>query len=185
MYKKILSMLIIIIILLAISSDGSDRRKTHLSSEEKLMFELINRERIMQGIKKLEVSAELCDVARKYALELAKYNYISHISIVDGSTPLERVLRSNYYKYYIGQIGVGENLARANALDIYNIHKMFMDSREHAENILNPRYNEVGIAIIHHNNTTYYVVLFAYRKNFLKTIIVVVAIILMIIIAIL
>ena len=108
---------------------------------EKIMFDLVNKERMSQHLKPLEEDENLRVVARKYGKQLFKYGFFSHVSQVDGSTALERASREGI----IFQI-IGENLAYAP--DVYLAHQGLMNSKGHRENILSPDYERVGIGVV-------------------------------------
>jgi len=117
-------------------------------SEEERMLQLINHERLSRGLKPLSMNPILQHVARMHSQEMIDHDYFSHISEVDGSNPYERVVRSGYYHNYTGVRVVLENIIMdSRGPLIEEMHRRFMESPPHADNILSSHVNEVGIGL--------------------------------------
>lgn len=108
---------------------------------ERLMLDLVNKERLERGLKTLSSDNQLQAVARDYATEMFANGFFSHTSIIDGSDAAERVSQRNI-EYSL----LGENLAFAP--DAYVAHQGLMNSAGHRENILTPAFGRAGIAVI-------------------------------------
>ncbi len=108
---------------------------------ESKMFEFVNSERSKYHRNILSLDPNLRNVARKYAKEMLKYSFFSHVSKVDGSTVSERVTREGIVFIYIG-----ENLAYSP--DVYLAHEGLMNSEGHRENILSDKFGRIGIGVI-------------------------------------
>jgi len=119
---------------------SKDQLKNDAASEM-AMFNLINQERQLRGIKLLVFSQSLTEVAREYGEEMFTKGFFSHYSEVDNSSPVQRLERKN-----IDFIIAGENLAFAP--DVRIAHQGLMNSPGHRENILSPNYEKVGIGVI-------------------------------------
>jgi uncharacterized protein YkwD len=110
-----------------------------LVTEEKAMFQLINRERTQNGLPQLELDAELTKLAREKSRDMICYNYFGHQSERLGSVYDQ--LRQNGIDYRV----VGENLIGAPGYR--RAHQSLMDSPAHRGNILNPCFSKIGIGI--------------------------------------
>ncbi len=107
---------------------------------EKLLFNAINRERRDSGLDAFKRSKELAEVSRKYSSEMDETGVVAHISPISGSV-LDRTRAAR-----IALAEVSENLARAGTAR--EAHDGLMTSPAHRANILNPRYQQVGIGVV-------------------------------------
>jgi len=73
--------------------------------------------------------------------DMFEKQYFSHYSPTGEG--LEDLMKKGNYEYII----VGENLAMGNFESDEALVKSWMESPEHRENILNPRYQEIGVAV--------------------------------------
>ncbi|MGE5581162.1 MAG: CAP domain-containing protein [Bacillota bacterium] len=112
---------------------------TGLTSEESKMVNLVNQERMNQGIKPLSVNMQLVNLARLKSQDMVKNNYFDHTSPTYGS-PFD-MMRNAGIKYTTA----GENIAGAATTE--SAHQNLMNSPGHRANILNPSFNQVGIGI--------------------------------------
>lgn len=121
------------------------------------LVRLLNQERGSLGIQSLNESQKLNEAAYLKARDMIEKDYFSHQS-PDGLSPW----------YWFKQVGynyksAGENLA-IGFLDSEEVNQAWLDSPSHKANLLNPDYNEVGIAIargdFQGNKTTVVVQLF-------------------------
>jgi uncharacterized protein YkwD len=87
----------------------------------------------------LKLADKLNDAAREHAQDMAKHNMLSH-SGSDGSTPAVRVTRERYTWRV-----VGENVA-SGPTTADEVVAGWLESPHHCENIMDPRYTEMGIA---------------------------------------
>lgn len=105
------------------------------------IVENVNIERQKQGNSILVRSKSLDKAAMLKAKDMIGNNYFAHTS-PDGIDPWHWVTKVDYqYKY------AGENLAMdfktANA-----VHKAWMKSPSHKENIISEKYTEIGVAVV-------------------------------------
>jgi uncharacterized protein YkwD len=107
---------------------------------EATMLELINRERIANGLAPLAADPEMTEVARLHSADMFARSYFSH-NTPEGKTPFER-MKDRDVRYRTA----GENLALAPTLQI--AHTGLMNSPGHRANILQPRFGRVGIGIL-------------------------------------
>jgi hypothetical protein len=104
------------------------------------VIELVNQARNQQGLLELPENETLDKIAQDKLEDMIKNNYFAHTS-PKGVTPWSWYEREGYdYKY------AGENLA-INFLTAEGQHKAWMDSPTHKKNILNPQFQEVGVAV--------------------------------------
>ncbi|MBS4007865.1 MAG: hypothetical protein KGZ45_05510 [Clostridium sp.] len=110
----------------------------HLPNVRELeVFFQTNRERLNQNADPLALSGHLSFIARQKAKDMIIHRYFSHESPVYGF-PTEM---ANYYGF---DRGVGENIA-AGMPSSDLVMSAWMDSPGHRENILLPRYSQIGV----------------------------------------
>jgi len=131
---------------------------------------LINDERMANGLKLLSFIPELSEIARLHSQDMADHNYFSHYSL-QGLSPSDRAMARNYpcHKdagngYY--REGIGENILKEGLYDSmeivvfypeydWNTQKelarkaveLWMNSPGHRKNILDSDYDRQGIGI--------------------------------------
>ncbi len=91
------------------------------------------------AVPPLTLSATLSKVAMTHSRDMAAHDLFDHIGS-DGSSPADRVTRSGY-KWRM----VGENLA-SGITTAEAAMTGWLDSPHHCENIMGPRFTEMGIA---------------------------------------
>jgi hypothetical protein len=99
-----------------------------------------NEKRVSAGLKPLVYNERLADAARRKAANMFSENYWAHNS-PSGKTPWVWFNEAGYKYVY-----AGENLAK----DFGSTDRMmeaWMASPTHKENIVNPKYSEIGIAV--------------------------------------
>ena len=87
----------------------------------------------------LASSAQLSQVARAYARDMATWGYMNHTGH-DGSSPAQRITRSGYR-----WSEVGENLA-SGVMTADEVVAGWLGSPEHCANLMAPLYRQVGVA---------------------------------------
>lgn len=114
--------------------------------EEQRFVDLVNSERTAKGLKPLQVDPLLIEIARGHSKEMCDKNYFDHISPTPGlRTPLDRFLAEVRHRPRWAL--VGENLFYCSIVDVNRGHTCFMDSNTHRANIMNPRYDRIGVGI--------------------------------------
>lgn len=123
------------------------------SSDSTYLLTTHNNIRQKNNIPNLILNETLSKVALNYCIEIDKSGNFSHIGL-DRSTIGVRVTRENYFWR-----AVGENLGSKyqNSIDVM---KGWTNSPRHLENILDPKYTEVGFA----HCADYWVTVFARPK---------------------
>ncbi|MFA5131123.1 MAG: CAP domain-containing protein [Patescibacteria group bacterium] len=105
------------------------------------ILSLTNESRIANDVSPLNSNAILNQAAQSKAEDMLINDYFSHTS-PDGRMPWNFVNR-NSYAYTL----VGENLA-LNFLGADDAHAALMASPGHKKNILNPKYTDLGLAVV-------------------------------------
>lgn len=100
-----------------------------------------NQQRAKLGLTTLKYNPVLSQSATKKAQDMFANNYWSHNS-PNGTTPWD-FFKSAGYKYSVA----GENLAR-DFYDTESLMKAWMNSPTHKANIINTKYQEIGIGVV-------------------------------------
>lgn len=105
------------------------------------LIELTNQERRSAGLSPLKENLVLNQAALAKAQDMIKNEYFNHTS-PSGVTPWHWFKKSGYtYK------AAGENLA-IGFLDSAEVEKAWKESPSHRQNLLNPNFKEIGIAVL-------------------------------------
>ena len=104
------------------------------------IIEETNAQREKFGLLPLKESEILNESAKMKLEDMFKKEYFSHYSPTGEG--IEDLMKKVNYEYIV----VGENLAMGNFENDKEIVKAWMESPEHRENILNERYQEIGVA---------------------------------------
>lgn len=116
-----------------------DHAKVRADLEMK-MLEMVNKERMKNGLKPLRFDPEMTNVARAHSRDMFARGYFAHEN-PEGKNPFDRMKAA-----HVRFITAGENLALAQTLEI--AHTNLMNSPGHRANILNPDYGRLGIGIL-------------------------------------
>lgn len=102
---------------------------------------LTNQERVTQGLAPLTLNSQLTEAAQQKAADMFAFDYWAHVS-PKGVDPWYFVLNAGYHYRY-----AGENLARdfAHSAEVVDA---WMTSSTHRDNILNSKYQEIGVAVV-------------------------------------
>ena len=110
------------------------------NDSERQLFEALNRERIAQGLSALQWDETLFKAARQHALRMANLNMLEHQ--LPSEPKLEERLTEAGARFSV----IGENIAIGPNSN--TIHNVWMESPGHRKNILDARFNSVGIAAV-------------------------------------
>jgi len=110
-----------------------------MTKNEKIIFDLINKERTTAGLPKLAADATLFKAARLKAQDMVKNSYFSHTSPTYGS-PF-KMMKTYSVSYKVA----GENIAGNPSLE--DAVSSWMKSATHKQNILSNSYNYIGIGV--------------------------------------
>ena len=109
------------------------------------LFEATNGRRIATGLPPLRVNGYLIGIGRIRSQDMAAHNYFAHVSPVTGDNAFTLMdLHGVPYGW------AGENLAKNNYPDADTVtvaDNALWNSPPHRENILNPNYTDMGIAL--------------------------------------
>lgn len=122
------------------SGSSSSSSDSTLSSDEKEVFDLINKQRTNNGIAALKMDSEALNVARIKAQDMVNNNYFSHNSPTYGS-PFD-MLRSFKVTYKTAGENIAGNSSNSGAVNAW------MNSSGHKANILNSSFNYTGIGVV-------------------------------------
>lgn len=125
------------------SSSGNTSSSTetsNMNSDEKEVFDLINKQRTNNGLAALKNDSEVQRVARIKAQDMVDNNYFSHTSPTYGS-PFD-MLKS----FKISYKTAGENIAGNSSNS--SVVTAWMNSSGHKANILNSNFNYTGIGVV-------------------------------------
>ncbi len=107
---------------------------------EQEMFQMVNKERIANGVQPLVFDNALRDVGREHSRDMFLRGYFSHYT-PEGLSPFDRMTNAG-----ISFNAAGENLALAPSTDL--AMQGLMNSPGHRKNILDPNFNKVGIGVM-------------------------------------
>jgi len=107
---------------------------------EQAMLDLLNQERIKNGLSPLIMDPLIRNVARSHSMDMLQRGYFDHNDL-SGATPSDRLMLA----HATFQVA-GENLALAPSIDLAHIG--LMNSPKHRENILDPDFGRIGIGVM-------------------------------------
>ena len=125
------------------SSSGNTSSSTetsNMNSDEKEVFDLINKQRTNNGLAALKNDSEVQRVARIKAQDMVDNNYFSHTSPTYGS-PFD-MLKSFKISYKTARENIAGNSSNSSAVTAW------MNSSGHKANILNSNFNYTGIGVV-------------------------------------
>ena len=125
------------------SSSGNTSSSTetsNMNSDEKEVFDLINKQRTNNGLAALKNDSEVQRVTRIKAQDMVDYNYFSHTSPTYGS-PFD-MLKSFKISYKTAGENIAGNSSNSSAVTAW------MNSSGHKANILNSNFNYTGIGVV-------------------------------------
>lgn len=108
--------------------------------DQKRLIELTNVERQKMGLSQVSENAALDQAATLKAQNMLQENYWAHFA-PSGKTPWDFILGSGYKFTF-----AGENLAK-NFYKSDDVIAAWMASSTHRDNLLNPKYKDIGIAV--------------------------------------
>lgn len=107
--------------------------------DSRAVIALVNESRVKEGLQPLSRNAALERAAQRKANDMFNGHYFAHHT-PDGKPPWVFLQKEGYaYK------AAGENLA-IDFLNLNDAHYAFMNSPSHRANILNARYEQIGVA---------------------------------------
>jgi uncharacterized protein YkwD len=133
-------------VVVAPALSATSRAHVRLGALEAGLLNKLNRIRVGHGLRPLRLNGELTDAATAHSVEMGSDGYFEHDSF-DG-TPFWKRIGRFYSSSGRGYWSVGENLLwSSDDLDPDAAFAEWMNSPPHRENILEPRWREVGVAV--------------------------------------
>ncbi len=124
------------------------------SSEEREFMDRINEDRTERGLYALTPDPLLGAVARGHCVDMCDHDYFSHYATTPGlHSPMDRYMTALRVSGLArpDELTVGENIyycsASRGSVDVVLGHRAFMNSPEHRANILDPRFDRVGVGV--------------------------------------
>lgn len=111
------------------------------SVDQKTLIQLTNSERQKMGLSAVSENEALDKAAALKAQNMFQENYWAHFA-PSGKTPWDFILSTGYRFTF-----AGENLAK-NFYSSDEVVKAWMASPTHRDNLLNPKYKDIGIAVV-------------------------------------
>ncbi len=122
-----------------------------LSGDEKALVDLLNRERAGRKLAPLKVNPLLCRAARAHSENMARQEKV--VRVVDGKRVVDQVEAAGYaasaVTSHLTAIGT-------ESIDPPDIHKRWLKDRAARDDILDPMFTEVGVALARGKNGTWY-----------------------------
>src|SRR5579863_5701788 len=118
------------------------------SQAERQLLDLANQARAEAGLAPLQSNEGLTRAARKHSALMASLKQLSHD--LPGEDALPQRLAATSSLQFSAE---GENVGLAPSAA--EVHRGFMRSPHHRENLLNPDYNVAGFAVVRNGNTIY------------------------------
>lgn len=128
------------------NSSGDDASGKCLSPEDSVrladqVLELVNLERAIEGLAPVLENPTLTKLAEDYACRMIDEGFFDHFDPFSGDGPAERAARKGYRF-----LAIGENLA-AGQQSAAEVMDVWMQSPPHRAIILDPKWEEVGVAV--------------------------------------
>ncbi len=121
---------------------------TNYAVNEKLIFHLLNGCRAIYGEKPLAYCHKVQKAAYKHSKDMADRNYFDHTN-PDGLSSANRITNIG-----IDWRTCGENIM-AGAIDAYQSNNGWYNSSGHRSNMLNTKFENIGIGIAYNKNSDY------------------------------
>ena len=122
------------------ASNTTTQNNSSLTADELEVFNLVNKQRIKNGLPALKIDNELQNVARVKAKDMVENNYFSHNSPTYG-TPFQ-MMKSYGISYKTAGENIAGNSSNSGAVTAW------MNSEGHRANILSNNYNYTGVAVV-------------------------------------
>lgn len=119
-----------------------------LTTAERTLVQLINKERSRRGLHTVAVNAALCQATEAHSLDMMRRQYFSHQS-VDGRTLATRVARSGYGRTGYACWAIGEVISwgSGNLGTPKSAVARWMASKGHRAVLLDPRWRDIGVGL--------------------------------------
>jgi uncharacterized protein YkwD len=111
---------------------------------------LVNEARVKAGLHPLSINGALTAAAERTAVDMATHRRLDHVGS-DGSSFVDRIQQAGYN----GSL-LGENLLYQGRVNANSAFRMWMASRGHRDNILQPGFTEIGVSLSCNGRRAYY-----------------------------
>jgi len=118
------------------------------SQAERQLLDLANQARAGTGLAPLQIDEGLMRAARKHSALMASQRQLSHDLPGEPALPQRLAATST-----LQLSAEGENVGLAPS--VAEVHRGFMGSPHHRQNLLNPDYNVAGFAVVRNGNMVY------------------------------
>ncbi|MEK6675692.1 MAG: CAP domain-containing protein [Planctomycetota bacterium] len=105
------------------------------------VLQYVNLERVAEGLPPVVMNSTLEDIAGDYACRMVDEGFFDHRDPGTGAGPAQRALDGEYLFY-----AIGENLAAGQQTPV-EVMNVWMESDAHRGIILDPKWEEIGIAV--------------------------------------
>jgi hypothetical protein len=143
-----ISIICLIVAIIGVSTISLLGKKNHsavlgvsYSISDTEMLQEVNAQRARENLPPLVMNDQLKEAAAGKAANMFQNNYWAHFG-PDGTTPWQ-FIRGAGYDY----IDAGENLAKG-FTNSHDVVTAWMNSPTHRENIMSPKYHDIGFAIV-------------------------------------
>ncbi|MDX1991460.1 MAG: CAP domain-containing protein [bacterium] len=128
------------------------------------LLNLLNAERQALGIPPLTANAALIAAAQRHSQDMAANNFLEHVGS-DGSQFWQRVSDAGY-----NMTAGAENVLSRSDADIASAYNQWRESPGHFTNMVNPVYQEIGVAFAQSTTgTVYFTMVLAARADFVTS----------------
>src|SRR5262245_52745688 len=118
--------------------------RVELKGDEKVLFDLLNKARAEAKLPPLRPHPTLMKIARAHSLNMLKQKKLAHE--LDGKKVKQRATDAGYdYRVIAENVGFGES--DNEPIKPREIHDGWMKSAPHRKNILDKRFEEVGLGV--------------------------------------
>jgi uncharacterized protein YkwD len=128
------------------------------SQAERQLLDLTNHARAEAGLAPLQSDEGLARAARKHSALMVAQKRLSHDCPGEPALP-QRLAATSTLQFS----AEGENVGLAPSAA--EVHRGFMNSPHHRENLLNPDYNVAGFAVVRSGNMIYVTEDFGHRES--------------------
>jgi uncharacterized protein YkwD len=119
---------------------ATPQSRASASPAEKQIYDQLNQERQKAGLAALEWNELVAEAARAHSQALAEHSTLSHQ--FSSEAPLQERVASRGVRFTVA----AENVAFTEYVE--DAHLALMNSSGHRANMLNPKYNAVGIGVV-------------------------------------
>lgn len=141
---------------LGVGLPGRSQAADNVTVAEQYLLSAANQDRVERGLAPLRRNASLARAAAQHARVMAAHQAISH------QFPGEPELTNRGANAGVQFSAIAENVGEAPS--VVKIHDMWMQSKHHRENLLDPSSDSIGISVINRGGELYAV------EDFAKTV---------------